>query len=305
MCAVELDPFCRSVLLARQRDGILPRFPIWDDVRSFDGKPWRGHVDVITGGFPCQDISSAGKRAGITGERSGLWSEFARIIGEVGPAHVIVENSPDLVTRGLGVVLGDLAARGYHARWDVLGARHVGAPHRRDRIWILAHADRGGERVQPIDAEAPRASENARSPAHANGQRCRSGRARGPAAGGAGQSVQACAAEPANAAGVGLQGAAGTEEPGCRRLAAHDGRTRCGSGLPAHPDSDAVRLEPGGRPGARRPAEAAEPGRLDWWGVDRFAGVDDGVAHRMDRVRATGNGQVPAVVRLAWESLAR
>src|SRR5215831_4334339 len=71
VCAVEIDPFCRGVLLARQRDGMLPRFPIWDDVRTFDGKPWRGHVDVISGGFPCQDISSAGTHEGIDGKRSG------------------------------------------------------------------------------------------------------------------------------------------------------------------------------------------------------------------------------------------
>lgn len=239
VCAVELDPFCRGVLLARQRDGILPRFPIWDDVRTFDGKPWRGHVDVISGGFPCQDISSAGKRAGITGERSGLWREFARIICEVGPAHVIVENSPHLTLRGLDVVLGDLAALGFDARWDVLGAHHIGAPHQRDRIWILAfHPDHHRERVRPIDAEVAEPS----APARADDA--------------------------------------------------------------AHAHGNAVRQQPGGRDGARG-AEAQEPRGIDWWGVDRFAGMVDGVAHRMDRVRATGNGQVPAVVRLAWESLAR
>jgi len=140
VCAVELDPYCRSVLLARQRDGMLPRFPIWDDVRTFDGRPWRGHVDVISGGFPCQDISCAGKGAGIAGERSGLWSEFARVIREVGPRHVFVENSPMLTSRGLGVVLGDLASMGFDARWCVLGADDVGAPHIRKRIWIVATA---------------------------------------------------------------------------------------------------------------------------------------------------------------------
>ena len=140
VCAVEIDSFCRRVLLARQRDGHLPPFPIWDDVCTFDGKPWRGHIDVISGGFPCQDISAAGKGAGIEGERSGLWSEMARIIREVGPRYVFVENSPILTSRGLGTVLGDLAEMGYHAKWCVLGAHHVGAPHKRDRIWILANS---------------------------------------------------------------------------------------------------------------------------------------------------------------------
>lgn len=143
VCAVEIEPFCRKILLQRQRDGILPRFPIWDDVRTFDGRPWRGKVDCICGGFPCQDISAAGKGAGIDGARSGLWSEFARIIGEIRPQYAFVENSPMLVSRGLGRVLGDLSEIGYDAKWLVMGADDVGAPHRRKRIWILAHARYG------------------------------------------------------------------------------------------------------------------------------------------------------------------
>lgn len=137
-CAVEFDPYARAVLLARQRDGCLPRFPIWDDVRTFDGHPWRGSIDIVTGGFPCQDISAAGKGVGITGERSGLWKSMARIIGEVRPRYAWVENSPMLVGRGLAVVLGDLAEMGYDARWGIVGADDAGAPHQRERIWILA-----------------------------------------------------------------------------------------------------------------------------------------------------------------------
>ena len=144
VCAVEIDDYARRVLLARQRDGMLPHFPIWDDVTTFDGGPWRGRVDVVSGGFPCQDISAAGKGAGLGGSRSGLWSEFARIIGEVQPRHVFVENSPVLTSRGLGVVLGDLATLGYDARWGVIGACDVGAPHKRERIWIVADADGAG-----------------------------------------------------------------------------------------------------------------------------------------------------------------
>jgi DNA (cytosine-5)-methyltransferase 1 len=107
-------------------------------VRTFDGRPWNGLVDIITGGFPCQDISIAGTGKGLDGDRSGLWSEMRRIICEVGPRFVFVENSPALTYRGLGRVLGDLAALGYDARWGVLGAVHAGAPHRRERIWIVA-----------------------------------------------------------------------------------------------------------------------------------------------------------------------
>ena len=138
ICAVERDAYARDVLVARQNDGCLAPFPVWDDVCTFDGKPWRGRVDVVSGGFPCQDISAAGKGAGIEGERSGMWVEMARIIGEVRPRLAFVENSPMLTSRGLGTCLGDLATMGYHARWGIVGAYHAGAPHKRDRIWIVA-----------------------------------------------------------------------------------------------------------------------------------------------------------------------
>ncbi len=235
-CAVELDPYARKVLLARQRDGMLPRFPIWDDVRTFDGKPWRGHIDVISGGFPCQDISSAGRGEGITGKRSGLWSEMARIVANVVPRYVFVENSPMLTARGLGVVLGDLASMGYNARWGVLGANYAGAPHKRDRIWILAYAnslsrpDRGQRSI--FESQDRRGGNNQ----------------------------------------VGSLG---------------DDRKRSIQETRNHSSS----------PINRR-------GSTQWWEVEPQLGrVADGVAHRMDRLRAIGNGQVPAVAALAWEML--
>lgn len=141
VCAVEFDAYCAQVLAQRQNDRTLEAFPIWSDIRSFDGIPWRGIVDIISGGFPCQDISLAGSGAGITGERSGLWKEFARVIGEIRPRFAFIENSPALITRGLDVVLTDLAALGYDAEWMCLSAAECGAHHKRDRIWILAHAN--------------------------------------------------------------------------------------------------------------------------------------------------------------------
>jgi len=154
VCAVEWEPYPASVLAARQNDGLLPPFPIWDDVRTFDGRPWRGIVDVVSGGFPCQDISVAGKGAGISGERSGMWTHMARIVGEVRPRFVFVENSPALLTRGLGVVLGDLAALGYDCKWTVLGAADVGAPHQRDRFWLAAYS--AGTGLDPFSKPARR-----------------------------------------------------------------------------------------------------------------------------------------------------
>jgi DNA (cytosine-5)-methyltransferase 1 len=129
VCAVEWEQYPASVLCARQNDGLLARFPIWDDVQTFDGTSWRGLVDVISGGFPCQDISAAGKGAGIEGERSSMWKHMARIICEVRPKYVFVENSPMLTHRGLGTVLGIQPTWGSDAEWGVLGASNIGAKH--------------------------------------------------------------------------------------------------------------------------------------------------------------------------------
>jgi len=139
------------VLLARQADGTFPPFPIWGDVQTFDGKPWRGIVDIVAGGFPCQDISIAGKGAGIDGKRSGLWSHFARIIGEIRPRYAFIENSPMLVNRGLDRVLCDLASLGFDAQWCVLGADDCDASHERKRCFILANSN-AGQRDRKDDA---------------------------------------------------------------------------------------------------------------------------------------------------------
>ena len=137
VCAVEWDAYAAGVLCARQNDGLLAPFPIWDDICTFDGNPWRGRVDVVSGGFPCQDLSVAGHGDGLDGERSGLWGEMSRIIGEVRPRYTFVENSPNLTNRGLTRVLADLTQMGYDTRWCVMGANSVGAPHKRDRVWIV------------------------------------------------------------------------------------------------------------------------------------------------------------------------
>lgn len=136
---VEKDPWRRRVLAKHWRD--VPRFNLVEEFGRgvFDGRP-----DLICGGFPCTDISRAGRGAGIDGENSGLWREFARIIREFRPGAVLVENSPALTERGLGRVLGDLAACGLDAEWDCLPAAAFGADHLRDRIYIVAYPHAAG-----------------------------------------------------------------------------------------------------------------------------------------------------------------
>ena len=158
--ACEIEAFPRNVLLQRQRDGALPRFPIWGDITTLDGKPWRGHVDVLAGGFPCQDLSTQGAnhhaKQGLDGSRSGLWAEYKRLVGEIQPYFVFAENSPNLRTHGLIRVLKDLAELGYDARWCKLGGCHVGADHRRERLWVLAYRNGDGlERRLCGDQEGP------------------------------------------------------------------------------------------------------------------------------------------------------
>jgi DNA (cytosine-5)-methyltransferase 1 len=178
----ERDEFCQSVLRKHW-----PGVPVFDDVCTLTadtlsdaigingGSGWTGgsdtggarqsqperslQIDVICGGFPCQDISLAGKGAGIDGDRSGLWREFARLIGEIRPRYVIVENVAALLGRGIERVLGDLAALGYDAEWHCIPASAVGAPHRRDRVWIIAYPHRDGEHAGAVDAEVAGASQ--------------------------------------------------------------------------------------------------------------------------------------------------
>jgi DNA (cytosine-5)-methyltransferase 1 len=302
VCAVEIDGYARSVLAARQNDGCLEPFPIWDDVRTFDGRPWRGIVDVVSGGFPCQNISVAGSGEGITGKQSGLWKEFARIIGEVRPRFAFVENSPALVGRGLGTVLGDLAALGYDARWGVLGAADAGAPHRRERIWIVADAD-GQWEPQPqgsVENFGGRAGDGGEALADTSGERWEMSGA-----------WQKTSGWPELAdGGVDVPDAASGEDFGGKSRNMDEAKgggegsdTAAGVGGENVSDTDGAGLEKQRRTitvGAQH--AAAERG--GWWSVEPDVGrVAHGVASRVDRLRCLGNGQVPAVAAMAFKIL--
>jgi DNA (cytosine-5)-methyltransferase 1 len=168
----EIDPYARRVLAKN-----FPDTRIYDDIRSLSGD--RLEADgirlpgIVCGGFPCQDISLAGKGAGLSGERSGLWFEMLRVIDDIQPAWVVAENVAALRSRGLDQVLRTLAEVGYDAEWHCVPAASVGAPHRRDRVWIVAHANRihgGARRQRGLDPDGSRQPLPERSLSNPNGE---------------------------------------------------------------------------------------------------------------------------------------
>lgn len=137
----ENDRYAQAVLLSRMACGDIPIAPIWDDVKTITTT----HItppEIIYGGFPCQDISVAGRGEGLGGERSGLFSEIVRLASELRPQFIFLENVPAIRTRGADVVVGELAHIGYDSRWLTLSAAEIGANHIRERWWLLANAQR-------------------------------------------------------------------------------------------------------------------------------------------------------------------
>ena len=141
VCYVEWDDYCVEVLRARMRDGLLDDAPIWGDITTFDGRPWAGCVDIVTGGFPCQDLSFAGRGAGLEGERSGLFYEMWRIVREVRPKIVLMENSTGLLGRGMDRVAAEVASSFYDIQGDCISAHAFGSPQVRERLFFIAYRD--------------------------------------------------------------------------------------------------------------------------------------------------------------------
>jgi len=308
----EIEPFARRVLARHW-----PDVHIFHDVRELSAQHLSAKglgVDLICGGFPCQDISVAGRGAGIGGERSGLWSEFARLIGEIRPRYAIVENVSALLGRGLGDVLGDLAALGYDAEWHCIPAAAVGAPHIRDRIWIVGHANRAG--CQGIAMEQRQGWQ-----AHPEAKWSGVAMADTDSGGWREQRDVAEATGPARAGQSG-DGRAMDDTTGAR----------CGAGQPGAGGpiwDEARRSQPERRGGdvpiARRPRLALGEGTLGewahaattgagWWATEPDVGrVVDGPAGKVDRRQrliALGNSLVPQIPELigrailAWEHAA-
>ena len=291
VCAVEWDTFRAERLAQRQNEGFLPPFPIWNgDIAAFDGKPWRGIVDVVSGGFPCQDISAANPNAeGITGARSSLWKEMRRIIREVGPQWVVVENSPMLAGRGLGTVLGDLAEVGYDAKWGVLGGDDLGGFQIRKRMFIVGRTNQKGLEGLAGNGNAIGQEEATRH-------------------------VTAASVRPvADASEVngGKQ-----QQLGIDKGARSRNKSRRRSKILADSDSDRKQQSKGA---VKKERERTGYGDADCLWLDRefieckdgkiratkpgLCGMADGVANRVDRISAIGDGQIPVVVAAAWEIL--
>lgn len=305
---VEQDPYCRAVL-ARH----FPRAERFEDVREVGAANLQA-VDLICGGFPCQDLSLAGRGAGIDGARSGLWGEYARIVRELRPRYVVVENVPPLLTgKGkrwerapIGRVLGDLAEMGYDAEWSVLSAREFGAPHLRKRVWIVAYPARDAK----ARSAPPAGTERQR--ARPRGARRRARDLSDPSA----RRRKEVAALHGAAAPGGEAPALGEHAVRSRRAVADADADRRGEGLresAGERDGSADAFGSGEQPDEGRPVHDADrrghrppqgeirprghcPVGPSWWAVEPDVGrVADGVPNRVDRLGALGNALVPQI----------
>lgn len=288
----EVDPYARKILALRW-----PGKPIYEDIREVDFTQVEP-VDMLAGGFPCQDISVAGKGAGLEGARSGLWTEYARAIAEIRPRYALIENSPALVTRGLDVVLSDLASLGYDAEWHCVPASALGAPHKRDRIWIVANA-RGGRCGEPEgrQVEQPRGTEAISASPHVADAEGQPERARlrpdEQAEVGRGRSGDSGGADDIpDAAGHGRKSRRAESEGQQRaaRIVGHCGEVP-NTVRPGREELDIAALA--ARAGQRSGGAPAGWGTA-WWATEPGLGrVAHGVANRVDRLKCIGNGQVP------------
>ncbi len=226
---VEYDDYCQRIIKQRIEDGILDEAPIFGDIQAFISEgyadAYQGMVNCVTAGFPCQPFSLAGKRAGQDDSRN-MWPQTIDVIRRVRPQFTLLENVSGLLAHEYSQqIFRDLAESGYSAKWRVLSAAECGAPHKRDRLWIVCHANCDSQSAQPVNDEAPRMSGNV---ANAECNALRQEHA----------SIESC----------------------CNKR--------------------------------------------KWWEIEPDVGrVADGVASRVDRLKALGNGQVPAVVRAAWKLL--
>lgn len=323
----ENDRYCQAVLLSRMAKGELPIAPIWDDVRTLCRAILPNHIDIIYGGFPCQDISIAGLGAGLGGERSGLFFEIIRLVSEIRPRFVFLENVSAITVRGAERVVGEFCRLRYDTRWGILSAADVGANHRRERWWMLAHAngqygERRSERSEPDGQSGPAWNQSERGgdelanahgdgtkrdePAHGEGRRTVE----------AGQDVADPAGERCGEAGevrpdestqrIARSGdeVSDTDGSGCQERRRAESVRQEQSAIEC--DGEKVPYAKGDEWARGRPVWTGWAGSTDssWWKVEPPLGrLVDGLSFRVDMLRALGNSVVPFQAREAFERL--
>ena len=275
---VEWERYPQEILKARIKDGFLDDAPIWGDISTLDGEQLRGLVDIITGGFPCQPHSVAGLKQGADDERN-LWPETLRVVSEVGPRYVILENVPGLLSASAdggepaygGTVVGELASLGYSVHWRTIGADDVGAPHRRKRWWCIAVANASEPRIR--------------------GERGASGRGTGAQDVRQGEWPAGPAWPTPTGADINAAQRVGrwAQQGKHQRQTGLSGRTiSCPIWPPGPSDADGwervLRERPDLAPAIDKEVES------------QFRRMDDGRSHRVDELKALGNGVLPAVV---------
>ncbi len=272
--AVEINKFCCDILRKRKEDGWFPNLYVWEgDIRVFDPSPWKEKVDCIHAGWPCQDISVAGSGKGIEGEKSGLWTEVVRVSRIIRPQYLFLENSPAIIHRGLDIVITDLAKLGYDAVWAVIPASAVGAPHRRARWWCLAVlANTGSRRCNK--QKSWQMEQSWRTKAFCSGENV------------------------ADSDIFRLQRARPQKQT--TRV------VRSSKSLANSNCNESQGLEQGaqkGKQGRQTGLYGRKRGASNWqwWTVESEVGrVANGVANRVDRIKALGNGQVPLQAATAF-----
>lgn len=292
--AVEWEPYPCQVLRERAAEGWFPELVVWEgDVRNFDPSEYTDRVDCIHAGFPCQDISVAGKQAGVgEGTRSGLYREVLRIAGAVRPQYIFLENVAAIKSNGLEQVVKDLAIMGYDSRWLCIRASDVGAPHHRDRWFLLANTSKQRCNNGSNNWEERHILHNingnaAQGKSEWQGWECGIGKA---------------SADVADTSQLFSNGGNNNARISMEREAKSEFRNNSGSTAVANTDSAPRKRD---KRTKRIYAQHTNTDSAGWWETEPNMGrVADGVAARVDRLKAIGNGQVPLQVATAFTILA-
>ena len=280
----EVDKKCQAVLKKHW-----PDVPMFDDVSNLKGKDIEEKIDVICGGFPCQDISLAGKGAGLAGKRSGLWSEFHRLIEEIRPKYAIIENVSALRSRGLDQVLRALSEIGYDAEWHCITAASIGAPHRRDRIWIVAHA-RDNTRRDSIAGSLGRDGERKLE------EKVRTSKTTETSGSSKTSGAMAYADDIRSSRG----GETGIRENLEKAWSQFTGGSSIGYNREmADSDNERLQRDVGEREAGAQGESKRHTSERGWWATEPDVGrVANGIPGRVDRLKQLGNAVVPQIPQL-------